>query len=108
MIGRSDKEDEMPWFPDFVAAAELARQQTRAAGKGDPVGQYLAALNRGDTRDLETVWPGHVVVYDPHAGVSSKATDICGSSSNTANPCSPRARPVPRLWPQPSRQIGQL
>jgi hypothetical protein len=28
----------MPWFPDFVSAAELARRQTRAAGQADPVG----------------------------------------------------------------------
>ena len=27
----------MPWFPDFVAAAELARRETRAAGQADPV-----------------------------------------------------------------------
>jgi hypothetical protein len=59
----------MPWFPDFVAAVELARQQTRVAGKADPVGAYVAALNRGDTHDLETVWSGQVVVYDPRAGV---------------------------------------
>jgi ketosteroid isomerase-like protein len=58
----------MPWFPDFANAMELARQQTRAAGRADPVGQYFAALNRGDTRDLETTWPGEVVVYDPRAG----------------------------------------
>ena len=37
----------MPWFPDFVGAVELARQQTRAAGQADPVGQYLTALNEG-------------------------------------------------------------
>ena len=48
----------MPWFPDFVAAVELARLQTRAAGQADPVGQYFAALNKGDTHALETVWPG--------------------------------------------------
>lgn len=59
---------EMPWFPDFVSAVELARRQTRAAGHSDPVGQYFAALNRGDTRALETVWPGEVVVYDPRGG----------------------------------------
>jgi limonene-1,2-epoxide hydrolase len=59
----------MPWFPDFVAAVELARLQTRAAGNEDAVGQYVAALNRGDTHDLETVWSGQVVVYDPRAGV---------------------------------------
>src|SRR4029450_10024228 len=58
----------MPWFPDFVGAVELARRQSRAAGQVDPVGQYVTALNKGDTRVLETAWPGHVVVYDPHAG----------------------------------------
>jgi ketosteroid isomerase-like protein len=58
----------MPWFPDFVSAMELARQQTRAAGQADPVGQYFAALNRGDSRILETTWPGEVVVHDPRAG----------------------------------------
>jgi hypothetical protein len=58
----------MPWFPDFVSGAELARRHIRAAGQADPVAQYLTALNRGDTRALETVWPGEVVVYDPRAG----------------------------------------
>jgi ketosteroid isomerase-like protein len=58
----------MPWFPDFASAVELARQQTRAAGLADPVGQYFAALNKGDSHVLETVWPGEVVVYDPRAG----------------------------------------
>ncbi len=58
----------MPWFPDFVSAMQLVRQQTRAAGQADPVGQYFAALNRGDTHDLEITWPGEVVVYDPRAG----------------------------------------
>jgi ketosteroid isomerase-like protein len=58
----------MPWFPDFVGAVELARRQTRAASQADPVGQYVTALNRGDTRDLEDVWQSEVVVYDPHAG----------------------------------------
>jgi ketosteroid isomerase-like protein len=58
----------MPWFPDFVGAVELARRQTRAAGRADPVGQYFTALNDGDTQALETVWPGEVVVYDPRAG----------------------------------------
>jgi ketosteroid isomerase-like protein len=58
----------MPWFPDFANAAELVRRQNRAEGQADPVGQYFIALNRGDTRDLEDVWPGEVVVYDPHAG----------------------------------------
>jgi limonene-1,2-epoxide hydrolase len=59
----------MPWFPDFYSAVELARKQTRSAGLADPVGQYVTALNNGDTRVLETVWPGEVVVYDPRACV---------------------------------------
>jgi limonene-1,2-epoxide hydrolase len=58
----------MPWFPEFVSAVELARRQTRAAGQADPVGQYVAALNKGDPHALETVWPGEVVVYDPRYG----------------------------------------
>jgi ketosteroid isomerase-like protein len=58
----------VPWFPDFTSAVELVRQQTRAAGQLDPVGQYLAALSTGDANALETVWPGDVVVYDPRAG----------------------------------------
>ena len=59
----------MPWFPDFVSAAELARSQTRAAGQADPVGQYLAALNDGDARELDEAWPGDVTIYDPRAGL---------------------------------------
>ena len=58
----------MPWFPEFFSAVELARRQTRAAGLDDPVGQYFTALNTGDIRVLETVWPGEVVVFDPRAG----------------------------------------
>jgi limonene-1,2-epoxide hydrolase len=58
----------MPWFPDFANAMELARGQTRAGGQADPVRQYFSALNSGDFRTLETVWPGEVVVYDPRAG----------------------------------------
>jgi ketosteroid isomerase-like protein len=58
----------MPWFPDFASAVELARQQARASGQADPVGQYFAALNGGDSRDLEATWPGEVVIYDPRAG----------------------------------------
>jgi hypothetical protein len=58
----------MPWFPDFIAAAELARREVRAAGQADPVAQYLTALDTGDAHGLETVWPGHVVVHDPRAG----------------------------------------
>lgn len=58
----------MPWFPDFVSAAELVRAQARTAGHLDPVGQYFAALTEGDSRVLEDVWPGEVVIYDPRAG----------------------------------------
>src|SRR5260370_33069901 len=58
----------MPWFPEFTSAVELARLQTRAAGHSDPVGRYVAALNKKDATDLETVWPREVVIYDPRAG----------------------------------------
>ncbi len=58
----------MPWFPEFASAVELARIQTQAAGQADPVTQYFTALNEGDTRALETVWPGEVVIHDPRVG----------------------------------------
>jgi limonene-1,2-epoxide hydrolase len=58
----------MPWFPDFVSAVELARSQTRAAGQADPVGEYVIALNQGDTRALESAWPLEVVIHDPRVG----------------------------------------
>jgi limonene-1,2-epoxide hydrolase len=58
----------MPWFPDFTSAMVLARQETREAGQADPVRQYIAALNSGDISDLESVWPGEVVIYDPRFG----------------------------------------
>ena len=58
----------MPWFPEFASAAEMVRRQTRIDARTDPVRQYFTALNRGDSRALEDVWPGHVVVYDPHSG----------------------------------------
>ena len=58
----------MPWFPEFFSAVELARNQTRATGLADPVGQYFTALKNGDTHALENVWPGEVVVFDPRAG----------------------------------------
>jgi limonene-1,2-epoxide hydrolase len=66
----------MPWFPDFIGAVELARRQTRAESQTDPVGQYIAALNRGDTHPIETVWPGEVVVYDPRAGTVRGHRDL--------------------------------
>jgi SnoaL-like domain len=59
----------MPWFPDFVGAIELARQQTRSRGQADPVAQYFRVMEHGAAHDLETVWPGDVVIYDPRAGV---------------------------------------
>src|SRR5262249_51527045 len=58
----------MPWFPDFVAAAEMARRDVRSAGQSDPVAQYLMAPPQGKARELETTWPGHIVVLDPYAG----------------------------------------
>jgi limonene-1,2-epoxide hydrolase len=58
----------MPWFPDFVGAAELARREKRKAGQADPVGQYLTAVEHGHPDDLEDVWPGQVVIYDPRGG----------------------------------------
>jgi hypothetical protein len=58
----------MPWFPDFVSAVELARRQTRVTGQADPVSEYFSVLQSGATRELETVWPGEVVIYDPRAG----------------------------------------
>jgi SnoaL-like domain len=58
----------MPWFPDFASAVELARSQSHAEGKADPVAQYLAALNKGDAHELQDAWPGHLVVHDPRAG----------------------------------------
>jgi len=58
----------MPWFPDFVNAAQLARRETHTAGQADPVGQYLTALQGGDADPVETAWPGDVVVLDPRAG----------------------------------------
>lgn len=58
----------MPWFPDFANAAELARRSVRADAEEDPIGQYLAALDRGETGALEDAWPVHVTVDDPRAG----------------------------------------
>ena len=58
----------MPWFPEFASAAQLAREEVREDGRGDPVGQFLAAFRAGDPRILEAVWPGEIVIYDPRAG----------------------------------------
>ena len=40
----------MPWFPDFVAAAELARQETRVDGQADPVAKYFSCTGQGRRR----------------------------------------------------------
>ncbi len=58
----------MPWFPDFYNAMALARIETRTSAHADPVRQYFNALTNGDSDELETAWPGEVVVYDPRAG----------------------------------------
>ena len=58
----------MPWFPDFVGAVELARRDTQLAGRGDPVAQYLRALEQGDSHVLQSVWPGRIVINDPLVG----------------------------------------
>jgi len=58
----------MPWFPEFVSAAALARSLPRTAGQADPVAQYFTALQEGDPDVLESVWPGEVVVFDPRGG----------------------------------------
>lgn len=58
----------MPWFPDFAAATELARRDSQAAGRADPVTQYLHAIEEGETRTLEEIWPGEIVLEDPRAG----------------------------------------
>lgn len=58
----------MPWFPDFVSAVELARSETRSLGLADPVQQYFNALETGRTHELEEIWPGQVVIYDPREG----------------------------------------
>ena len=47
VVSRRPIEVTMPWFPDFIAAAELARREIRAAGQADPVAQYFAALDAG-------------------------------------------------------------
>ena len=47
----------MPRFPEFIAAVEPMRRQTRAMATADPVAQYFTALNKGDASALETVWP---------------------------------------------------
>jgi hypothetical protein len=59
----------MPWFPDFIGAVELARREIHAEGLADPVAQYLTAVSEGDTRALESLWPGEVVIHDPRAGM---------------------------------------
>ena len=65
----TDRGWQMPWFPDFAGAVELARSQSRAAGQADPIAQFFKALNQGDSAALESVWPGEVVICDPRAGV---------------------------------------
>jgi hypothetical protein len=58
----------MPWFPDFVAAAELARRETRAAGQSDPVAHHVTALTRGDANALEATAQAGLAVFERDAG----------------------------------------
>jgi hypothetical protein len=58
----------MPWFPDFVAAIELARADSQATELADPAGQYMRAIEQGDVRSLESIWPGKIVIDDPRVG----------------------------------------
>jgi hypothetical protein len=58
----------MPWFPDFAAATELARRDSRSVGRADPVTQYLHAIEEGESRTLKSIWPGKIVIEDPRAG----------------------------------------
>src|SRR4051812_11813431 len=58
----------MPWLPEFTSALEQARLRLRTQGLADPASQYLNALSRDESRALETVWPGEVVVHDPYRG----------------------------------------
>ena len=84
----------MPWFPDFVAAAELARRETRAAGQADPVAQYLAAL---DERRRARRWRrcGPVTSWcTTRAPARSAVTGSCASSSRRATRCWRSATPA--------------
>ncbi|HEY6472771.1 MAG TPA: nuclear transport factor 2 family protein [Acidimicrobiales bacterium] len=58
----------MPWFPDFVAATELSRRDSRTVGRTDPVTQYLHAIEEGESKTLQSIWPGEIVIEDPRAG----------------------------------------
>ena len=99
----------MPWFPDFVAAMELARRETRAAGvvfrrycsqrpvvgrrpvrapildagpvrPGDVVGRYQAALGAGDTDAIVDTFAPSGYVREP-IGPFHRRTDELRSSA---------------------------
>ena len=65
----------MPWFSEFVAAAELARREIRV-----PPVRLIRSRSTSlhwtsaHADALETVWPGEIAIYDPRAG------EIRGSS----------------------------
>ena len=40
----------------------------KSPDSADPVARYLQALQQGNRRLLEDVWPGKIVVHDPRAG----------------------------------------
>jgi hypothetical protein len=58
----------MPWFPELISAFEAARREVRDAALDDPISQYIRALSNGDASAIDLVWPGEVVVHDPHDG----------------------------------------
>ena len=94
----------MPWFPDFIAAAELARREIRAAGRADPVAQYLTALDDGRRR---TPWRrrGRATSWSTTpVPVRSAATGSCdGSSRRTTSSLAGAPRQRPRPWRRPAR-----
>jgi hypothetical protein len=66
----------MPWFPDFVAATELSRRDSRTVGRTDPVTQYLHAIEEGESKTLQSIWPGEIVIEDPRAGTISDRREL--------------------------------
>ena len=88
----------MPWFPDFVSAVELARRQTGSSGLADPVREYFNVLETGRTHELEEIWPGQVVIYDPREG-EVRGIDSFDGLSATIDCCGLSATSASKPWP---------